>query len=86
MEGSTRLIKDPGAARVFGHAAMEDPRMNMHYDENAVKNNEGERWQVEKVAQERRPSLGRLRTPCALRIHCNTVRSEISDPSIFNSP
>ena len=92
----TELLNDPCAGWMPGHIAVKNAPPVVRDDEEAVQHTECQRRDGEKihgcdrfamVAQERRPSLRRLRVPSVLFcIQRNTVRSEISKPSILSSP
>ena len=67
-----QLLNNPGTARMFRHVPMENALPIMGYHEEAIEHSEGERRHGEEIhrgnglamiAQKRRPSFGRLRTP-----------------------
>ena len=90
-----QLLDNPGAGRVFGHIAVQDAPPVMRNDEEAVEHAKGQRRHGEEVhcgngftmiIQKSRPSFAGSGLRGAFRIQRSTIRSEISKPSIFNSP
>jgi hypothetical protein len=90
-----KLLRHPGAGRMPGDVEMQDLTPVVGDHEEAIEHAKCQRWHSEEVhcgdsftmiGKKRRPSLCRLGIPRRPRIQFNTVRSEISKPSIFSSP
>jgi hypothetical protein len=80
---------------VFCYTEVENAPLIVRDDKEGVKHAEGKLRNREEIhcsdglaviAQKRHPWFCRLRISRRFLIHRNTLRSEISKPSIFNSP
>ena len=91
----SQLLCHRGACGMPGDIPVKDAPAVVGDDEEAMDHPEGQCGHGEEVhrgdcfamiAQESCPPSSRLRISGAFRIHRSTVRSEISNPSILNSP